>query len=529
MPDVLDDQPLVVRRFKLPVGQNDKDEPGSLAGNEVELLQNAIISSRGLRQTRPGNTQIADDLGSAAILGLAHFYPEGGTKLLLMVTGTTFYKYAAGDTSWTSLFASLTTSLKTRFVVGNGYALLLNGTDNVRSYDGTTVADEGSTNASCPLGTFGIFHQNMFIIGGHLTNKSYFWWSDVLTKTFSRSTNVHKVGDKDNGIMKGMVNFSLTSSHGFLIFKSNGIYFIDSSNSSPANWQKILVDDSHGLAATDTLVAIGASVDKGGDVLYLSNDGASDGNNKFRVRSLIRTINDKIQNSGVVSDGIQTALDELNASQVDKCCAVLFDNKYFLAFPAGSATYNDHVAVLDLTASRPDEGFWAWSIWEGMNVACWAIFEASGVKNLYYGEASGNSVVFKALTGTSDNGAAIEFIERGREEDFDLPELTKAFKWVECVFEQTDNTLVTVKASIDGGGLTTLGTVNVRSNAPSLPVSLPFNLDSTSKTRKKFQLEDLGVGRGIQIQTSHSDLNKRVKFLGYTLLAFPENVEMGDD
>ena len=528
MPDVLDDQPLIVRRFKLPIGQNDNDDHGSLTPNEVALLKNAIVSIRGKRSTRPGNTQIADDLGSLPILGMTHFYPEGGTKLLLMVSGTDLYKYAAGDTTWTSIFSSFTTGLKTRFVVGNGYALALNGTNNVRSYDGTTVADEGSTNASCPLGTMGIFHQNMFIITGHLTTMSYFWWADVLTKTFSRSTNVHKVGDKDNGIVKGIVNFSLTTNHGFLIFKSNGIYFIDSSNASPANWSKILIDDSHGLAATDTLAAIGSSA-QGGDVIYLSNDGANDGNNKFRVRSLVRTINDKIQSSGVLSRGIQSTLDDINAGQVDKCCAIYFDNKYFLAFPSGSSTYNDTVAVLDFSSSSPENEFWDWSIWSGMNVACWAIFESSGVKNLYYGEASANGLVYKALTGTSDNGAAISFEELGRAEDFDLPELNKAFKWVEVVFEQTDDTLVTVKAAVDGAGLTMLGTLNVRDLSPTLAVNLPFDLASGSIVRKKFQLEDLGVGRNIQIDISHSEADKRIKYLGYSILAFPENAEMGDD
>ena len=530
MPDQLEDQILVVKRFHMPVGQNSQDAPASLKDYEVATLSNALVSSRGRRQTRPGNTLIADTPTSLAVVGLAPFYPEGGTKQLLMVSGTNWYKYTSGAGSWSSILSGLTTGLRSRMVVGSGYSLLLNGTDNVESYDGTTVADEGNVNASCPKGTMGIFHQNMFIITGHLTTKSYFWWSGVGNRTFDRSTNVHKVGDKDNGIIKAILSLSLTTNHGFLIFKSNGIYFIDSSSGTVANWSKILIDDSRGLAATDTAVIIGNSGNGGGDVFYLSNDGASGGVNKFRVRSLLRTINDKLLGSGVLSDKIQPSLDAINASLIDKCCAVYFDNKYFLAFPSGSATYNNTVAVLDLNTSVPEEGFWDWSVWSGMNVAAWAVFEDSnGVRNLYYGEASATTKVYKALTGTSDNGTAISFDEVSRAEDFGQPENDKSFQFVEVAFETTDNTLVTVKASVDGGSMITLGTVNVQDASPSLPVNLPFNLASGGKVRKKFQMEDLGKGREAQVEVTHSELDKTVKYLGYCMAAFIENVELGDD
>jgi hypothetical protein len=251
--------------------------------------------------------------------------------------------------------------------------------------------------------------------------------------------------------------------------------------------------------------------------------------NKYRIRSLRRSINDAIVDGGVLSEAIQSALDDLNASAVDKCCAVFFDNKFFLAFPSGSSTYNDKVAVLDLSVSSPDEGFYDWSIWTGMNVACWAVFETNGVKNLYYGEASANSLVYKALTGTSDNGTAIEFIEDDKAEDFDVPEIEKSWQWVEPQFIATDDTEVTIKASVDNAGFSTIGTVNVASGAPTLPVDLSFDLANAGKVKKKIQLDEVGNGREIEIEIYHSELDKTVEYLGYTLAAFPENVEMGDD
>ena len=526
MPDVLDDQPLVVRRFKLPVGQNDKDQPDSLADYEVALLQNALVSSRGKRETRPGMTLVADDVGSVAVSGLGAFYPEGGTKQLLMDANGVIYKYI-GSGVWTSIASGLTGGVKAKFIVGNGYALRINGVDNARSYDGTTVADEGNVDASCPIATDGIFHQNMFIMA--INTKSYFWWGSVLGKTFARSVNAHKVGDKDNGLFKKLLNFSLTDSHGFLYFKTNSIYFIDSSAADPANWAKILIESEHGLAASDTAVVTGSDGTGRGDVLYLANDGVSDGKYKFRVRSLSRTINDTLHDSGIVSEKIQATLDNINPAQIEKACAIHFDNKYFLAFASGSSSYNDTVAVLDLSTSDPENGFYDWSVWQGWNVACWAIFEVSGAKGLYYGEASGDTVVFQALSGTSDNGAAIEFIERGRAEDFGFPELDKIIDFVEVVFEQTDDTVVTIKAAVDGGDMTTMGTVNVANQSPTLPINLPFDLVAPGKTRKKIPLDDLGRCRDIQIEVYHSDLDKRIKFLGYTLCGHPENLELGED
>ena len=528
MPDQLEDQLLVARRFKLPVGQNSNDVLSSLQPYEVGLLQNAIVTSRGKRSTRPGSTAIADSLGAYTVDGLGKIYPVGGTKQLLKVVNGSIYKYTAGASNWTSIASGLTPA-RTRFLVGNGYALSLDGVNNAQSYDGTTVADEGNLDASCPRGLFGIFHKNMFIVGGVTSAPSDFFLSTVGTKTFARSTRVHKVGNLDNGIMKAIVPMSLTDNHGFLVMKDDGIYFVDSSDTDYANWDIRLLTDAFGLAGYNCFAVVGNSGRGLGDVFFLSNDGARGNDNKFYIRSILKTINDKIQGSGIISSAIQPVLDDLNASQVDKCVATYFDNKFFLAFPSGGSTYNDSLVVLDLNTSSPDEGFWDWSVWTGVNVAWFETFIESGVKRLYYAEASGTARTYKFLTGTSDNGTAIAFAEEGRGEDFDVPEVDKIFQWVETEFEATDDTEVTVKASVDSAGMTILGTVNVESNAPTLPVNLPFNLASSGIVRKKFQLEDLGVGREIQIGVYHEDLDKAITYLGYTLAAFPENVEMGDD
>lgn len=147
--DLTDDRiPIVLRRVKQPVGQNDKDEPDALGENQCVLLQNVTVSRKGQIPTRYGSTVVADTPASLAPDGLGHFYPQGGTRIQLMLANGVWYKRAAGATSWTSIKTGLASGARAPHLVGNGYIFTCDQTNNVQSYNGTTEADEGNLNTS---------------------------------------------------------------------------------------------------------------------------------------------------------------------------------------------------------------------------------------------------------------------------------------------------------------------------------------------------------------------------------------------
>jgi hypothetical protein len=205
------------------------------------------------------------------------------------------------------------------------------------------------------------------------------------------------------------------------------------------------------------------------------------------------------------------------------CAAYFHNNKYLLAFPSASATYNDTVAILDFTISSVGDEKFRWSIISGWNPAIFDSFEESSIESLYFGDASANSQVFKGFSGTSDNSTAIDAKVTGRAEDGDFPELNKVWEFVEVYFESTDSSVATVRAIFDNGSPQTLGTVTLSASGPNLPINLPFNLNNPARVVQKFPL-DTQICRNVSIEVENNNLDKTMTYLGYVLAGWAENL-----
>lgn len=518
--ELLDEQPRVVKRFYLPIGQNSKDFASAIDVDEVATLTNADTFVRSIRKTRLGYTLIANDVGSSKVVGLDKFYIEGGTKYLTMAASTAWYGWPASG-SWTAITgATLTTGLVTNFVVAGGRQFLLNGTDNVFSTaNGTSATDEGALNTSFPKSRFAIYNQNRVLASGNGTSQSWVWYSGVLTpQVWDRASNAFKIGDGDGDRVQALVNFSQSTNPGFLAFKTRSTFFVDFDSATPANSTIVLIDPSHGAVGSRAADIIGSS-QFNGDCVFLSKEGE-----KYRLRSIRRTINDSIGTGGILSSAVEDILEDVNDTKMNEAIVKYFDERIFLAVPSGASSVLDKVCVLDLRNSDPSSNKWKWSIWEGLNVGAMSTYEESSVEYLYFGEGTADTKVYRALNGTTDNGTAISFSEESRREDFGLPELDKIFQFVEVECLGTDDGAeAEVSAQVDGDGYTSLGTMSLLSSGPHLPINLPFQLTAQNKIRKVFQLDNLGLGRDIQIKIESDD---RINLLGYTLVAFLEPLHL---
>lgn len=530
--DLLDDRlPLVIRRLKVALGQNDKDESDAIGDDQAVLVQNVICSRKGKMITRNGNSIVANTPASAAVDGLGHFYPQGGTKIQLMLSNGVWYKRASGDASWTSIKTGLTAGSRSPHLVGNGFIFTCDQTGNVQSYDGTTEADEGSGNTSFPKFSFGIWHQNRFIVGKDTDSLMYF--GDVLAKTFDRTTNILKVGDKDNGLNVAAVDMPLLTNTAFLWFKTNSVYSVDTSlsnvggSSTPANWSRVVIDPAHGCVATRTAVPLGSGPLLGG-ALFLSRETSENGKNFYRVRSVQRTLYGTHAPGPIVSYDIEATLNGMNQAYDAGCCAYFYNNKYILAFPSGSSTVNDTIAVLDFTVSDPSNDVFKWSVYTGWNPAIFDIFEDSNIQSLFFGDGTAHSRVYKCFTGTNDNSVAIDAKVTGRAEDGGYPELNKTWEFVEVFLSAVDAGPITVRAIFDNGSPTTLGTINASSTGPALPQTLPFNLSAAARVRQKFPLDSYGIVRNVAIEVEDAVLDSQMAYLGYILTGWAENLSFRD-
>lgn len=524
--DVTDDRiPVVLRRVKLPVGQNDKDEPDSIGENQYILLQNVTVSRKGQLPTRYGSVVVANKPASVSPDGLGHFYPAGAPKLQLMLANGVWYKRAAGGVTWTSIKSGLASGARAPHLVGNGYIFVCDQTNNVQSYDGAAVVDEGALNASFPKFSFGIFHQGRFIVGKDTDSLAYY--SNIFTKVFDRTTQVLKFGDGDNGLNVAAVDMPLLDNSAFIWFKTNSVYSVDSSAADPANWSRTVIDPTHGCVATRSAVPLGSGPLLGG-CLYLSKETSENGKNFYRVRSIQRTLYGTHAPGPVASYDIENTLNQMNPVYDASCAAVFVNNRYILAFPSAAATYNDTIAVLDLTVSDPAEGIFSWQIYTGWKAAIFDIFEESSVQFLYFADASANSQVLKAYSGTSDDGAAIAAKVRGRAEDGGYPENNKTWEFVEVLFDAVDPGPVTVRAIFDNGAAITLGTAIPEASGPNLPINLPFDLQAVARFKAKFPLDFAGICRTVAIEVEDSVLDSQMTYLGYILSGWVENLSFAE-
>jgi hypothetical protein len=209
----------------------------------------------------------------------------------------------------------------------------------------------------------------------------------------------------------------------------------------------------------------------------------------------------------------------------------VWNDKYYIAVPIDGATNNNAVFVYSRRAAQSSGG--GWTIYDGMNPSCFAQVDFSGVRRLYFGEASADTKVYLFRSDssseevTNDNGTAITYTEESKRIDFGQPQLDKSFSEIELEVIEQDSGEVKIEAQIDGEGWTALSgsPMSQITDLPTLPIDLPFDLKGGNKVRKKFNLEDLGRGRNIQIRLTEATLDAPCEVMGWDMSAFIENVE----
>jgi hypothetical protein len=148
----------------------------------------------------------------------------------------------------------------------------------------------------------------------------------------------------------------------------------------------------------------------------------------------------------------------------------------------------------------------------------------NGEPRLHYNDSNDGSV-HRAFYGDDDNGTAIDSTLIGREEDMGYPSRYKVGGEIEIEALTTSAaSSLTVSVAINGGAFSSLGTVSLTSgNAPTLPVSLPFQLADNNILSAKFHLDSLGPWKVIQIKIEDSNnIADDTIIYSYTIRTFLE-------
>lgn len=507
-------KPLYIVRKLLPGGQNTRVNPSSIGEDEGTVVYNADIAVPGQADKRPGINLIANDVGTRT-MALQAYYPTGGTPALYRVEGVNVRKWT-GSGSWSSSLGTVTTGLDTCLLRGgesgeNEVLFLQNGTDNAQRINSADAfQDLGSGATSPPKTVNNIFVNNRWWV----LKNGFLYYSDAFSADYSgafSSSNGFRFsgyGD-DKGLFAIRDNASGLAAT-IIVFMQNGIFGLTPSATPAATDRPYVVTTNHGVVDRKCIAQMGD------DIAYLAPDG---------VRTIKRTMQDQLQ-FGVsypLSYRLKDEFDDINWNYASKFHMTFWQDKLFFFYVASSGTDINRCWVywpaLDNGSGK------GWAVMTGWTITSTAKFYVSGEENLYGGSTDGK--VYQIWTGQGDNGSAVNLQIETRDEDLGQPALHKSGGELEVVAEATGNYDITVSASIDGGSYTTLGTMNLSSGAPTLPISLPFNLSSAVRISEKFHLDSLGRWKVIRFKFQHNATNStdNIRLYEYRVLSYPDSYE----
>lgn len=496
-------------------GVNTRILASKIGDNQATQLDNIDLNIAGQRSKRLGYADVANDVSNNPCKDLANYIRQGYADYLILNEGTNLLTWKVGDTTWTNIKSNLTNTTygasilaKESGLTPDDVIIYQNGTDNpfrihIDSSEVVNIQDLGSTtgaNCSPPKSRVMCWYGNRIWV----LKNDQLYFSDAYDTDYSTAfdtvTNWYRI---PVGREMALVP---TRDLGIIVLGSEAVWSLAPSVTPVATDQPQPLTTSYGCVAGKTACVVGD------DVYWLAPDG---------VRALKRTVQDKLQTgaSYPLSYAMKDDFDTINWAYIDKACAVYFDNRYLLAIPTGSSTYNNTVLVYYPAIN-------AWVKWS-MNVGAWSVHTVSGEQKLYFADAN-NGQMYQMFNGTTDSGDTITCVEETRDEDFQQKLTRKVGGWIEieALAAGSGNTL-TVEAKTDGGNYSTLGTIALTSStAPTLPVALPFTLSDSYVVRDKIPLDTLGAFRTLQVRITNSDANTDpITIYNVNIVTFNEELE----
>lgn len=491
----------IYRETSFEKGMNDTLPPEHLQRGYVADALNCFLRSDEIVK-RNGYTLVADDVGNTAIQALKGIRFANGTKELLMVRNGTIYK-GTGTGSWTSLGGTLNTSGYVEIVIANNSAYFFDGTNTVPKYDGSSL----STVSAIPVGTGASWFHNMLFVYGISGTPNSLRISNIGDpedhSSGTATTIAINPNDGDYITALGELNDEL------IVFKSQRVWSLTGFGTTTLT----LTNLNERITGFGT-IAPRSIVNTGNDLIYLSFLG-----DVPHFRSLERTTFATVQDGGIISGNIETSMKNLNKSALSMTACVYDGRNIWAAVPNESSTFNNKVLMLDWITK-------GWVRHSGIQASCWHVFAVSATTEVYFGEASADSKVYKMSTSaTSDNGTAINFQVISRRYGGDMPESKKKWKFFYVTAKESGNYSLTVDYAKDGFTYDNLGTLNL-SGAGSVFDSIILDtskLGSTDVKRKRFNLPK-AVGFYTQYKIYDTSSTSVVTIRDWETLYFPKHI-----
>lgn len=537
-----------MKHYPPPVaGMNDRADPRYIGQMQSAKLTNVTITNVGRTQKRSGSHLAVGSFGtSGPIRTLLQFSPDdGSTKRIFEVDYTAIKNtsvLAQGGTSVMASWIGLTsvspssllltdqTDITSTFSIQAGNKVFVwNGSDDVRMINTSAAVTHytGGASSHVPAALAAEFMQQRLFLVPRTTPNRVAYSNVGSPDLFNVGVNEVRFDEGRDGTI---VALKKRRNGELIVMLTNGIEALyqdfptyqatDLAALPIVSWTRKVIEPTIGCGARDSVVNYGE------DLFFLDHEG--------NYRTLGRTEVDT--QAGVTSLAISEQLggtlpDNINLAKMYLSQAIIFQDKLFLAFPSGTATTNDTVAVYDMKQRA-----WA-GLWSGIPVGKWLVsdLETAKQRRLYFSHATSNGSMYELLDGVytdlriSDSataGTAITYEDKTRQENFDSIGM-KLGSFLECEAEGDNDARIAVLASLDGGAETQIGTMFLHGTGLFLSFFLDDNgtppvLSDAPRQTSRFHLESLGHWVGIQLIFRNTDSGKVVKWIGHRLGAYVE-------
>lgn len=371
---------------------------------------------------------------------------------LIRAVGTVIQYDNAG--TWTNRLTGLT-SAAWDAVNFRDTLIMTNGTDNVKTYDGTNVTDLNAADA--PKGKFITQHDNRVYI---LKDRTISFCALGLPADW---TTVDDAGSINLSTPNGELGTGLKAyKNNVLAFSNN--YYAKLFGTGPDDYELIGSSDGIGCCSFKTIQQVGDTLfwmDQRG--VYMYNGGAP-------VK---------------ISQKIQSHIDALNTTYLEKNFGGTDGLKYYIGLVTGANTEPNILFVFD-----PREERYKWRI---QSLITDLGYSANFGGRWYNGGSSGKTYLMN--DGTTDDGTAVSYMVTTRPFDEGVPEAEKIYMetHLQGVFPSGSTLAVSVSVDDTGSSFTSVDYDPLSTSALALNKNVIIPLDTVPLTHwARFKLNGTG-------------------------------------
>lgn len=206
-----------------------------------------------------------------------------------------------------------------------------------------TLKNNGSPTAGrveCPSTNFGTFFANRLIVPQPSDSAYTVIMSDTLeTDNFYPAESQFRI---NRGTADRLIGFTEYLENQLIVFFRNSIHLINNCavTSAAAVFE---ITRQRGCVARKSVAASGPQI------YFLSDDGVYTLQQGLDPAKNLGVAISKVSGEAIpLSRPIQDQFLDVNYASAEKACGIVFDNKYYLALPTGSATNNNKIFVYDI-------------------------------------------------------------------------------------------------------------------------------------------------------------------------------------